>query len=224
MKWSDFEHYLKGEHLNGRKVIATVAEIVIEETHAQAGRTEEKPVCYFKESKKGFDPVAHQHARAARHVRRRRECLHRQARPARSRAAARGRSRYVAGAHQSRAAADAAGANHGAGRDHARGRLTETRRGGDPPPRRNPHPGDARMNDLLKQALELAALAQIAQHDKELELAPLMQAYATVSIAQTIAEIGGDLAAIRGSLESIANSQESAAADAERAALQNAWK
>ena len=72
------------------------------------------------------------------------------------------------------------------------------------------------MNDLLKQALELAALAQIAQHDKELELAPLMQAYATVSIAQTIAEIGGDLAAIRGSLESIANSQESAAADAER--------
>ena len=80
------------------------------------------------------------------------------------------------------------------------------------------------MNDLLKQALELAALAQIAQHDKELELAPLMQAYATVSIAQTIAEIGGDLAAIRGSLENIANSQESAAADAERAALQNAWK
>ena len=54
MKWSDFEHYLKGEHLNGRKVIATIAEITIEETHAQAGRTEEKPVCYFKESKKGL--------------------------------------------------------------------------------------------------------------------------------------------------------------------------
>ena len=54
MKWTDFEHYLKGEHLNGRKVIATIAEIIIEETHAQAGRTEEKPVCYFKESKKGL--------------------------------------------------------------------------------------------------------------------------------------------------------------------------
>ncbi len=54
MKWSDFEHYLKGEHLNGRKVTATIAEIVIEETHAQAGRTEEKPVCYFRESKKGL--------------------------------------------------------------------------------------------------------------------------------------------------------------------------
>ena len=54
LKWSDFEHYLKGEHLNGRKVIATIAEIVIEETHAQAGRTEEKPVCYFRESKKGL--------------------------------------------------------------------------------------------------------------------------------------------------------------------------
>ena len=54
LKWSDFEHYLKGEHLNGRKVTATIAEIVIEETHAQAGRTEEKPVCYFRESKKGL--------------------------------------------------------------------------------------------------------------------------------------------------------------------------
>ena len=54
LKWSDFEHYLKGEHLNGRKVIATIAEIVIEETHAQAGRTEEKPVAYFRESKKGL--------------------------------------------------------------------------------------------------------------------------------------------------------------------------
>jgi hypothetical protein len=80
------------------------------------------------------------------------------------------------------------------------------------------------VNDLLKQALELAALAQTAHHDKEIELAPLMQAYATVSIAQTFAEIAGDIAAIRESLESIANSQESAAADAERAALQNVWK
>ena len=54
MKWSDFEHYLKGEHLNGHKVIATIAEIAVEETRAQAGHTEEKPVCYFRETKKGL--------------------------------------------------------------------------------------------------------------------------------------------------------------------------
>ena len=55
MKWSDFEHYLKGEHLQGRKPTVTIAEITIEETHAQAGRAEEKPVAYFREgSRKGL--------------------------------------------------------------------------------------------------------------------------------------------------------------------------
>lgn len=51
--WSDFEKYLKGEHLKGRKVTATIAEIVIEETHAGA-KAEQKPVAYFRESKKGL--------------------------------------------------------------------------------------------------------------------------------------------------------------------------
>lgn len=51
--WSDFEKYLKGEHLKGRKVTATIAEITIEETHA-GGKMEEKPVAYFRESKKGL--------------------------------------------------------------------------------------------------------------------------------------------------------------------------
>jgi hypothetical protein len=52
--WSDFEHFLKGEHLKGKKPIVTIAEIAIEETHSQAGRAEMKPVMYFRESKKGL--------------------------------------------------------------------------------------------------------------------------------------------------------------------------
>ena len=43
MKWSDFEHYLKGEHLNGRKVIATIAKSPIKETHAQADAPRRNP-------------------------------------------------------------------------------------------------------------------------------------------------------------------------------------
>ena len=53
MLWSDFERYLKGEHLKGRKVTATIVELTIEETHAN-GRAEDKPVLYFKESKRGL--------------------------------------------------------------------------------------------------------------------------------------------------------------------------
>ena len=54
MKWSDFERYLKGEHLQGRKPTVTIAKITVEETHAQAGRAEEKPVAYFRRSQKGL--------------------------------------------------------------------------------------------------------------------------------------------------------------------------
>ena len=79
LKWSDFEHYLKGEHLNGRKVIATIAEIVIEETHAQAGRTEEKPVCLFPRKQERTHLVPDQHPHARRHVRRRCHRLYPQA-------------------------------------------------------------------------------------------------------------------------------------------------
>ena len=105
MKWSDFEHYLKGEHLNGRKVIATIAEIVIEETHAQAGRTEEKPVCYFRESKKGLILSPTNIRALPRHVRRRCRRLYRQARATGSDPLPRRRSRYLAGAHQPRTTA-----------------------------------------------------------------------------------------------------------------------
>lgn len=53
MKWSDFEHYLKGEHLGGKKPIVTIEEIVIETTHA-GGQEEEKPVAYFVGKSKGL--------------------------------------------------------------------------------------------------------------------------------------------------------------------------
>lgn len=53
MNWSDFEHYLKAEHLRGRKPTVTIREIVLEETHAN-GRAEEKPVAYFAEGKRGL--------------------------------------------------------------------------------------------------------------------------------------------------------------------------
>jgi len=53
MRWSDFEHYLKGEHLGGKKPVVTIEEIVIETTHA-GGQEEEKPVAYFVGKSKGL--------------------------------------------------------------------------------------------------------------------------------------------------------------------------
>lgn len=53
MKWSDFERYLKGEHLQGKKPVVTIVEVVIEPTHANA-KPEDKPVLYFQGSKKGL--------------------------------------------------------------------------------------------------------------------------------------------------------------------------
>jgi hypothetical protein len=53
MRWSDFEKYLKGEHLAGKKPVVTIAEVVLETTHAN-GREEEKPVLYFVGKQKGL--------------------------------------------------------------------------------------------------------------------------------------------------------------------------
>ncbi len=53
MKWSDFEKYLKGEHLQGKKLTVTIAKITMEEMHAN-GHAEEKPVAYFREGRKGL--------------------------------------------------------------------------------------------------------------------------------------------------------------------------
>ncbi|MBM4094946.1 MAG: hypothetical protein FJ276_36885 [Planctomycetes bacterium] len=54
MKWSDFEKYLKGEHLQGRKPTVTIEKITLEECYAASGRPEQKPVAYFQGSKKGL--------------------------------------------------------------------------------------------------------------------------------------------------------------------------
>lgn len=52
-KWSDYEKYLKGEHLGSRRVTATIARIVEETTHPN-GRAEETPVMYFAGKQKGL--------------------------------------------------------------------------------------------------------------------------------------------------------------------------
>jgi hypothetical protein len=54
MKWSDFDHYLKAEHLGGRKTIVTIDHVVVEETHGASGKAEEKPVMYFRGARKGL--------------------------------------------------------------------------------------------------------------------------------------------------------------------------
>lgn len=54
MQWSDWDKYLRGEHLGGARRVVTIAEITIEEVHASAGVAEEKPVLWFRESKKGL--------------------------------------------------------------------------------------------------------------------------------------------------------------------------
>ena len=44
MKWSDFETRLRGEHLNGKRVVVTIARVEIEETHPRPGMTTNAPV------------------------------------------------------------------------------------------------------------------------------------------------------------------------------------
>ena len=52
-KWSDYEKYLKGEHLNGRRVGATIAQVVEEITHPN-GQAERTPVLYFQGKQRGL--------------------------------------------------------------------------------------------------------------------------------------------------------------------------
>jgi hypothetical protein len=52
-KWSDFETYLKPEHLGGKRPIVTIAEIAFEETHPN-GKAETAAVAYFVGAKRGL--------------------------------------------------------------------------------------------------------------------------------------------------------------------------
>ena len=55
LKWSDFDKYLTGQHLQGRPASLTIADVVIEEVYSQSERGKVKvPVMYFKETKKGL--------------------------------------------------------------------------------------------------------------------------------------------------------------------------
>ena len=61
MKWSDFERYLKAEHLGGRRVTATITKVTTEITHPN-GRPEETPVIYFAGKQRGLILTPHNRA------------------------------------------------------------------------------------------------------------------------------------------------------------------
>jgi putative transposase len=55
MKWSDFDRWLKAEHLQGKARVLTIDQVVIEEVYSQAEkRNRPAPVLYFRETKKGL--------------------------------------------------------------------------------------------------------------------------------------------------------------------------
>ena len=54
-KWSDYDKYLTGKHLQNRTVALTIAEVVEEEVYSQSERGKVwVPVMYFSETKKGL--------------------------------------------------------------------------------------------------------------------------------------------------------------------------
>jgi hypothetical protein len=55
MKWSDFDKWLCGKHLQGRPATLTIREIVIEDVYQQTAKGKVRtPVAYFKETTKGL--------------------------------------------------------------------------------------------------------------------------------------------------------------------------
>ena len=53
-RWSDYERYLKPEHIQGLKVTVKIARVAIEETHPRPGKSELAPVIYFENKAKGL--------------------------------------------------------------------------------------------------------------------------------------------------------------------------
>lgn len=53
-RWSDFDHYLRGEHLAGKPFTLAIARLEMEETHPQPGKTVMSPVLYFRGTSKGL--------------------------------------------------------------------------------------------------------------------------------------------------------------------------
>jgi hypothetical protein len=54
MRWSDFEKYLKPEHLAGKRTTVKISRVVVEQTHPRPGKTEQAPVAYFEDKYKGL--------------------------------------------------------------------------------------------------------------------------------------------------------------------------
>ncbi len=55
MKWSDFDRWLKADHLQGKARSLTIDQVVVEDVYSQAEkRLRPAPVLYFKETKKGL--------------------------------------------------------------------------------------------------------------------------------------------------------------------------
>ncbi len=85
MKWSDFDRWLKADHLQGNARSLTIDQVVIEDVYSQAEkRLRPAPVLYFKETKKGLVLPGTEPGRAAGALRGRRDGLLRQAGAARA--------------------------------------------------------------------------------------------------------------------------------------------
>ena len=61
-KWSEYDKWLKGEHLGTRSYTLTIREIVEIEMHPRQGVVESNPVMYFAETRKGLILSAHNRA------------------------------------------------------------------------------------------------------------------------------------------------------------------
>jgi hypothetical protein len=53
-RWSDFDRYLKAEHLQEKAFTVTLARVEVQETHPRPGVTTLVPVAYFRETTKGL--------------------------------------------------------------------------------------------------------------------------------------------------------------------------
>lgn len=53
-RWSDFDPYLKAEHLQGKAFVLTIAGVQVVETHPKPGKSEMSPVLNFRETGKGL--------------------------------------------------------------------------------------------------------------------------------------------------------------------------
>lgn len=66
MLWTDFDNYVRPEHLKGKAIKAKIAEIKVEKFYNK-GRSFEKPVLYFDGARRGL-PLNAGNRRAIMHM------------------------------------------------------------------------------------------------------------------------------------------------------------